>query len=724
MRNMSEKIHKYLDNVIYVLILFTVFFVPVFFSYYFRIFSTYSFDKNLLFCILAELLLILYLIKIFTAKRIVLGGNMKYFVNVSFLFIVVSVSSLFSIDAQNSFYGSYSRHDGLYSMIHYLIFFLILLANIHDRKKAFRILLAMMLSGLFVSLCGIAQWLGIDPLPYSETNQLPGQRVVSTIGQPMLLGSFLIVAIFLPLWLLFYYQKSKLKILNILAFIAFFLCLAFTYSRGAWLAFFAGTVFLSLFLFIRRYKIFTKKNILSVFICILLMCGAVFLLKWQSFEGPYAFSERIKSMADFNFGSFAIRIRTWNASISAISEKPLLGYGPDSQYQVLSEYYEPTWSIYESINASPDRAHNIILDLLITIGIIGFFAYFILIISTIRGLLRIKAKKDDARQDILPLVLAASLFALHISLLTSFLAVETYLYLWTIIAISVLLISDFELWIIELKSIKKSLKIILACGLVAVLAILFCQIQFNINRYLADYHLRLGKIAYHHDNLPEMYKNYFRAIELSPTEKHYKNFFLVDVMDSLDKIESKQYQQAVVTYLKKIGNPYQIGNNYFNKVYLAKLNSLFGYYDDKKYFQAAENDFLSLNRLNPFIPLTYYDWGKMYMYKGDYRRALTIFNLGLKVLPALDDQVLNNPVHLQHKDELIFFQTKIFYNIAYSYMKLGDYSKAIDYYKMILRENPYWSEVYKFISINYALKKDMKNSHFYEGRYNKLLNLK
>ena len=92
-------------------------------------------------------------------------------------------------------------------------------------------------------------------------------------------------------------------------------------------------------------------------------------------------------------GSGAARLAIWQGTQKLIAARPLLGYGPDSLGQVFPRVYPPELVYYQGRGIDVDRAHNLILDWTVTLGVLGLFAgaavLFVVLRSGWRNLARI-----------------------------------------------------------------------------------------------------------------------------------------------------------------------------------------------------------------------------------------------------------------------------------------------------------------------------------------------
>jgi len=412
---MKEKLVKIINITIESGILFIVFFVPLYFSFFYQTNPLFSLDRVVLFRVIIEFLLILILIKILIEKKIIFISERKYTYYPILFFIALSLAAFLSKDPHISFWGSYVRQEGLFTYLHYFLFFIIIIFYLKSKKQAERIVNMILIGSFLVSAYGILQAIGIEFISWQK-ELISGQRVVSTMGQPVFLANYLLLVIFLTVYkiislrgrneqgeeyIITLFNKDHLRqnlpaggkakgvgeflswrignnfiFIIIYSLLLFFqlLCLVLTYTRGAWVGFSFG-IFFSLFLYFLLVKNNFFKNIL-IFLAIAAIIGSIFLfigLKYGN-SPDNLFAARIRSLADFKSGSSGMRLETWKASVDAIVKSPLVGYGPENEHDTLVKYYQSKWSVYEKINTSPDRAHNIVFDLLLNGGIILFIS--------------------------------------------------------------------------------------------------------------------------------------------------------------------------------------------------------------------------------------------------------------------------------------------------------------------------------------------------------------
>jgi O-antigen ligase len=758
------KLYKIIDKIILFLVQALVFLVPLYFAFLYKDYSVFTIDKTAVFQIFVELILFLSVLKFylchFVVKRSVAKKSLRHESRndlveqknlnrrdlslsfemtknmsgmiiwiVSLFFLAFTISTIFSIDPSQSFWGSFFRKQGLIMHIHYFVFFLLLLFNLapsRERsvgyvKKINKIISAILFGSFFVSILGILQWLGYDPLPWQERIPLFG-RITSTMGQPIFLANYLLFVIPLTVYriydLRFKIQDLKIKkksqsdsfnspfegsamvavgvvttkqklinntkLIRLTLYIVLLALqlstLLFTYTRGAII----GLVFGILFFFV-AYPLVIKKNKKAFFKSILLFLLSIFLIIFfimvTRSDENYAnrLYWRMKNIVDLEHGSTALRVKYWTSAFDAIRKKPILGYGPENQQGVLVEYHDNTWIPYEKIGLVPDRAHNEYLDIAISGGLVLLLSYLLMLFYVFYvGLKTIYYGKDKQKQILLILILS-SLFSYSVSLFFAFSVVEISTFFYLFIAL-VLILSNSKFLChserseesreernasgcsYELKSFHKRLLIYTS---IPVAAFLMSTIVQNINMVRADYHFYEARSGFVDRQYLKMYENYIKTFELNGKEKYYKESFINDTMMSMFQVDSPEYKKAITNYVKDILNEYE-GTTFYQIKTRAKIYSLLGKFDDSKYLDMAEVEYEKAISRSKFLPSVWMGLAQVYIEKEEYDRAIETFEHILSFLPKLDSRQLNR----DHRQEVKKLMTSINKEIEYCNKKL------------------------------------------------------
>jgi len=412
MTNKHLKVFNYIIEIGWLLIFA---FSPIFFAPF--VYGTFQVGESFLFQVLVEVLCFIWLLKIIInwsgfsfkkLKEIVL--KFKPILPALIFILILGLATIFSQSLHYSFWGYYTRKMGYLIWLHFFIFFLILFFNLKTTKQIARIFYIIILTASLVVLYGFLQVLGLDFLNWSEPPSL-GYRVFSTLGQPNFLASWLLLVFPVILWIIFrhsskHHLKAPLfstfkkekkedldKIINPsflkkVFFRPIFVCLSLltviilvlTQSRSGWIGF-----FLALFFFIIIFSWQKNQKRLAILICIFLVLFSFFIVALnisplQIRPTDHLLVARVKTLSHLAEAG-QLRFIWWQNSLDLIKQKPVLGFGPETQHLNFAQYYKPEYAVLEGINQIPDRAHNDILDMTLMSGILGLISYLFLILS-------------------------------------------------------------------------------------------------------------------------------------------------------------------------------------------------------------------------------------------------------------------------------------------------------------------------------------------------------
>jgi len=216
----------------------------------------------------------------------------------------------------------------------------------------------------------------------------------------------------------FFYNNKKDKLQNLGMLSVMFLALLFTFSRGAYVGFFASLVFILVFS-VWYFKIkLNKKFVISVL--------AGFALAFLVFLSS-VFGSRFLSSFTLSDVSNAGRIGIWETASSVFWNAPVIGVGLGN----LPIFFDPTASV-----KSPINAHNTYLDIASELGLVGLLAFFALVLCTFRSL---GFKKDKFNFLRFGLLWSLSWFLVHSFFETSLFSVPVLAALCFILAFAVVL---------------------------------------------------------------------------------------------------------------------------------------------------------------------------------------------------------------------------------------------------------------------------------------------
>ncbi|MCZ0937653.1 MAG: O-antigen ligase family protein [Caldilineaceae bacterium] len=361
------------------------------------------------------------------------------------LALAYALSTLLSISPAVSWWGSYHRLQGAYTFSSYLIIALLTAAHLRQPSQLRRLQHTVIITSLPVSVYGVFQHFGKDPLPWGQDVTT---RITSSAGNPIFLAAHLIMAFFLTLertFSCFAYLLSsgpqpddvaspqedrqtpagEPGLAGVLAggsylfvLVVQLLAIFWSQSRGPWLGLASGMyVFVLLLLTAmrpRNYRAWTASWVgLGV-------AGLLLLVLLNTTALGNAFSQvpiwgRLTTMLDSATGTGRVRVLIWEGTVKMISPhqpltypdgnddpfnllRPLIGYGPETLWMAFNRFYPPELAQWESRNASPDRAHNETWDSLAMTGVVGLLAASLLFLSIFYWALRwlglIRSRRD------------------------------------------------------------------------------------------------------------------------------------------------------------------------------------------------------------------------------------------------------------------------------------------------------------------------------------------
>jgi putative inorganic carbon (hco3(-)) transporter len=236
-----------------------------------------------------------------------------------------------------------------------------------------------LLTALIVSSYGIRQqYLGVEQLAtWNDPNSALAHdtRVYSYLGNPNLLGGYLLPAIALSVAAILVWRSWLQKILAVLMLGTNAACLFFTDSRGAWLAAIAlaTAMFLLLYWWWREYlPRFWRIWLLPLVFGTAAGLLAVAILGIESvrlrFESIFAGSED---------SSNSFRQFVWRTVHKMIKDYPILGIGPGNEAfnAMYPHYMDPR---YPALSA-----YSIYLEHIVEMGYLGLIGFIGLVITTL-----------------------------------------------------------------------------------------------------------------------------------------------------------------------------------------------------------------------------------------------------------------------------------------------------------------------------------------------------
>ncbi len=329
----------------------------------------YITPKTFFFRILIELALFFYiLLIIYRPEYRPRFSKLTWIILIYFL--IITFTSIFGLDPYRSFWGNIERGEGLLTVYHLFIFFILISSLFREKKEWLRFFSISVFVSLIISFYALGQKLGVGFLLPSAG----GTRLTGTIGNASFLAAYLLLNIFLCLFLFVNKKKLGWRIFYGSVFLFEAYILFQTETRGALLGFFGGLLLLALLSIIFSKNKKLKLGFVGLFLLLIVSAVSIWLCRDQSWVNNVNALRRLTTISTTDVTTQS-RLLGWQAAWRGWQDRFFLGYGYEN-YNIAFNKYFPAL-IYRDPGSRVwfDRAHNIIFDQAVTGGIFGILAY-------------------------------------------------------------------------------------------------------------------------------------------------------------------------------------------------------------------------------------------------------------------------------------------------------------------------------------------------------------
>jgi O-antigen ligase len=328
-------------------------------------FFPYVVPRNILFRVAVELATSLVVIRIAIGRARLDLCSEHILTALSAFVAAMTISALVSPAMNHSLFGDFERMGGVWAWLHLLLFFFLL--RTLDELYLHIVLYAAAAVSVAVAVHAI--------LGSCFTIAAP----LTIIGNPGLLGGYLLMAIAICLWLARPPERSWWLVSGPIAILYGALLLAGNRSSVMGLAVggLAGAVFIGF-----------RGRGSRRWIPLLLVAGVAAATIGLAAVGGKNRSGCVLGtaptvlhrIAATNFqGADAARTIQWNAALAGFLDRPIVGYGPENHHLVWAAHFDPR---SEKLGAEVfDRVHNQFLEILATTGLIGTATFLALWIT-------------------------------------------------------------------------------------------------------------------------------------------------------------------------------------------------------------------------------------------------------------------------------------------------------------------------------------------------------
>lgn len=311
-------------------------------------------SKQIPFNILLEILFVFWLVFIVKFPNYRPKKSYISFGLISF-FAITTISCFTGVDLNLSFWGDVERMLGVFHLLHFLVFYFIVITVMKTWKDWKVFFIISLIFSVLVSFYGF------------------GHIAYSTIGNTAYVGGYIIFNIYFAL-ILFFKEKSDWK----WAYLLTIPILLLQFNKANITGAYVGLGFSVIVLFF-LYAILSKNKKIrnytwGLFAFLVVLTFFLLANKDSEFFKNHK-SLRFVSEINLQKNTFQTRLISWRAGIRDLKEHPLLGTGHGNYAIIFDKYFEANFYDYTRTETYFDRAHNNLIDIASTTGLLGFFTY-------------------------------------------------------------------------------------------------------------------------------------------------------------------------------------------------------------------------------------------------------------------------------------------------------------------------------------------------------------
>ncbi|MBU0699839.1 O-antigen ligase family protein [bacterium] len=663
-----NKLPDYFNKTIALLLSLLIFIVPLFFGL-----NMNSLDIQKFACFHVLLIIILW----FWIAGIVFSGEIRLNWNplcwAVLVYVAVNIAAtVCSVNPWVSFLGFYGHHEGLLSLISYVLIFFITI-NFIDRAKIPWVLSAITLSCVVAGAYGVIQRLGLDPVKWELFNS---GRCPSTFGNPIGFGNYLSFGIIAGFCLYLFSlankpisqpapKKKKMATISSTAtpnqnfkyiypifLILMYIGFCTSQTRSAYLGLFGGLVLIcGLF-----WKAFLKKEVLVIAgIIFIITLGfnlnpetSIFLRFQQAANEMITKAtqpkEKIEGQLSESLPSAGpARFFIWKSVYRIVKANPILGTGLDTLGIVYPQYKSIESARAEGAYAVAASAHNELLDIAVSSGLTGILSYLCLLVFLC--ILWIKTYRTFPDQRLYLCAMGGGIIAHLIQNQLSPTGVTDSCPFWVMMGLIVSSAAN-EPRVIKLNWLNDWLIkiIVMSAAIVGGIAFLICMV---IRPCIADFNYEQGTLLQGNTEMEQQAIYRFeRAVKYNPHEIQYLREVAAFY---INKAQANPQKETLDTTIKRAQtlirfNPHDsvghciIGASYYllSKIQEASLEQALAPYQ-----QAIKVD--------PLNPDPHNCLGLVYLEMKDYKGAVKEFKDALK--SDISYSVALNNLHRTYLEE-------------------------------------------------------------------------
>ena len=596
--------------------------------------SPFHFGKVIVFRSIIEFLFVFYLVLVWHNKSYLPSRN-SIFWSFTFFTFVFGLTTVTSSQVYESFWGYLERMGGFWSFLHYFIYYSILTSVFRKKEDWLRLIDVAIFVGFLSALYGFGQKTDIEFFVGSGNRA----RIFGTIGNAALFSGYELIVVFLSLTFLFRKDISQTRRIwySLICFISS-LAVLMTAVRGSLLGLMVGfLIFLTLYVFTSKSRK-ARLYFLYLIIFVILFFAASQIFKDSQFIKGSSYLTRV---TDISLKSYTVQTRfwAWEAGLKGWRETPktlVFGWGPENFNIPFSRNFNPNFYAGPGSETLFDRAHNMFVEVLVTMGIIGFIAYLFVFYFSLKSLWSrfFKALKGETIY-----------YTGMISLLTAYILHNAFFFdtsanfilFFTTLGFISFLSSDTNSdtnnvhQALPVNKKLSNLSVLIMC--VLFVGSLFLIYKTNIISSKANYATTRAIVRSWNKDYKGAVQKFKESVAYNTFGAYeYRHRYAMFTFDNYSKLGDTSYVLDVITEVQKSAESHPI--DYLPHLYLSRLHILLGKDDpDSEYNDIALVHARKALELSPTFVRAYYETGQVYLNKKEPEKAIGEFKKATELNP-------------------------------------------------------------------------------------------
>jgi len=346
--------------------LYLTLFLPLLFTSF--TYFPWNFGKTIIFQIVVEILLFLYLIGLAINRDDRMAKPMNW-LNWSLIifFFIITVTAFTGVNVSNSFWGNQARANGIFTWLHFGVWYFLLVRYFPEKKDWIRLFSLSVGVALLVSGTVFFQ----HNLPMAWQTDAGG----GIIGNRAFAAAYLLVAFGLALALASSLAGSR-RWWSLASASVLLAAIFWTGNRGVIIGLIAG-IFSGLIaaVFMVKNKKIRRLSVVVLSFGLIAIGSLSALAATKTLPVYFPRLAEAININSLTSGTGETRLMAWQIAWQGIKERPFTGWGWGNYDVTFNKYFNPHFLKYDFTETVWDKPHNWLLEVANSSGVFGLVSY-------------------------------------------------------------------------------------------------------------------------------------------------------------------------------------------------------------------------------------------------------------------------------------------------------------------------------------------------------------